>query len=1224
MQKYIDEKGHLKDILQLKKEIAIIDGNRNVEDLTNRARRYSDAAEAAKLLVNGKPLTDQQKKLIQEVKDEYFGANSWWAKAWYNDNDLVQWANKMAGSYGKQARREAAVNAATRFQDVVSDMTDAQLQTLQKVLREAKSKKKNVVISAYKELANVTLTQDDIDKLATYTGGIIDSRQAKARTKKVIEDERKAAQAQLDALTVSEANSKKGAELRKKILGYTKELEAFDVRSSAKSGVSAGESAEKIAGLQMEQAAKLRRAAIDIEFSTRQAELNAQEESTSKAVALIELDHDKRLEAIRREFEDLRSERIKEAKALWDADASKKGVNFYESEAYRKAASESLTDEQQKNFDARVHEANKLYVDELKKVMDAETQAMYDYLSQYGSIQQMKLAITKDYDKRIAKAQNEWQRKQLEKERDAAIEQITSENLLRQADLSNVFSQYGIVLAAPLEEALAQLKKYTETASFKTRSFQDQQGIYGTIANLESQLNGIGGVTFSEIGRNLYEYNNALVNYTTASEELAVAAQESIDAKEALNAAEELLAKATTDEARLAAQRARDEAQGRVNAAGTAYGTAQAKFDNAQNALAMAQSNASESLQRFQRSIENVGKVASALASGSMRQLWDAFGQKTQKRIVEFVSGSRSYNKAVELAAASLSKQGKGMDFFVDKIKGLASEIYNSGEKIEQSGVGDKISALFDKLFGDQSNKMGALGNDLSKIMTKVLNDSQEAGEDADSAVKKAGDAAIQAITKSSGSIWGLIVGLIFDLLDVLAEGIGGLIETILEKVGSAIEGILTNIGSGKFFEQLASGVSNLVGGVIKGIGNLFSGGAAFGGSNVDDMEEEIARLSQANEALAKSIDSLAKSISDKDNTNQQSEEAYKRALAAEKEWQENQRKAIDDRASEWSGSGHGFLGLGGKHSFNAYLNDKGSGWYGWRDFTRVMKENGYDKIIQSAGDIWNLSPEMMKLLRDYAPQAWAELLNTDGEANPEELIDDYIARAGAIDELTSALNEKLTGYTWDGFKSSYVDMLKNLDSTNQDFADNMEEMLTSAILNSLVNEAYKDRIQALYKMIADAASDESEGGSQFTQNELAAIRLANETLSDDLLQARQNLIDAGVLKQTGSGSSSLGSSIKGISEQTGDLLASYVNAGRADLSVIRATLTPSIEALVKGQEQSFTIANAQLQTQNQMLHQLEIISGHTAAIGEIRQFQQNIYDILHRVTPDGTAVKIK
>ena len=1167
IQKYIDEKGHLKDILALKKEIAIIDGNTSLEDLNRKTQRYRDTADITKRIINSgiQGLTPEEIALYNQVKQEYFDSNNWSAKAWYNENDLVAWANQMAGNYGKKAQRQAAENATKRFQDTITNMTDAQLKSLQETLQRAKDKKKNVLIRGYQDLQNVTLSQDDISNLITYTGGIVSARQGTVRDKAKIEEEKKAAQATLDALSIAEANGKKGVELRKKIAGYNKELEAYSASKSARSdskedaaNTKAGEGAERLTGEKMKQDLAAERARVDLLHSTRAAEIGAMEESTRKTLAQIELDRQRKLEAIKREYEDLRVTRIENAKKLWDADPNNKGNNFYNSDSYRNAASDSSYTEAEKNN--RIQKEREVvaeYIRGIREVNEAETKAMTDYLKNFGSVEQMKLAIRREYNAKIAREDDEWKKRSLAAERDKAIDNVTAESLIRNVDLANVFSQFGVLLATPLEETLKQLKKYTETDSFKARSFQDQKTVYDTITNIEGQLGSLGGVSFREIGQNLYEYNNALVAYRVASEELAKAAEESINAREAVNKAEQELAKATTDEAIAAAKRAKSQADSRLATANQNYTGYKNNYDNAQNRLVSSQAAATDSLRRFQNSIDRVGKVASAVASGSMRQLWDALGSKAQRNITQFISGTRSYNKALALATTSLSSQGKGMDFFVEKIQNLATEVYDSGEKISESGIGERITALFDQLFGEDSGKMKSLGDDVTKILDKVLNKSKDDGKSGAEAGKEAAKEITKALAGSGGSLWTMIIGLILDLLDVLSEGIGNLIDGLLVKVANAIDGILTEIGNGQFFVNIAHGVGNVISGIIRGVGNLFTGGWAFGGGNVDEMEEEIAELAKSNEALAKSIDSLAEVIKDQDSTNAQSEDAYRRALAAEKEWEANQRRAIDNRASEWSNGGHGFLGLGGEHSFNSYVNDRGSGWYGWSDFNRVLRQNGYNTSVQSAGDLWNLSPEMMKLLRDYAPAAWAELLNTDGESNPSELINEYIERAGKIDELTSALNEKLTGYSWDSFKGSYVDMLKDLDSTNEDFANNLEDMLTNAILNSLVNDVYKDRIKKLYKMIADAAGVDSEGGSTMTKGEVDAIRAYNEQLASDMRRDRDALISAGVIKNTGNGSSSktLSAGIKGISEETADLLAAYANSIRADVSVIRALL---------------------------------------------------------------------
>ena len=143
--------------------------------------------------------------------------------------------------------------------------------------------------------------------------------------------------------------------------------------------------------------------------------------------------------------------------------------------------------------------------------------------------------------------------------------------------------------------------------------------------------------------------------------------------------------------------------------------------------------------------------------------------------------------------------------------------------------------------------------------------------------------------------------------------------------------------------------------------------------------------------------------------------------------------------------------------------------------------------------------------------------------------------------------------------------------------------------------------------------------------------------------------MDAGILKEgkDSTESSSLGGSIKGITEQTGDLLASYINAIRADVSVIRQSMgniapsgglldltlpftvlttqiAPQIAFLVQQSAQGNILAQAQIEIQTRIYERVQVISEHTAALSRIEEHARNTYDILHRVTPDGTSVKIK
>lgn len=94
---------------------------------------------------------------------------------------------------------------------------------------------------------------------------------------------------------------------------------------------------------------------------------------------------------------------------------------------------------------------------------------------------------------------------------------------------------------------------------------------------------------------------------------------------------------------------------------------------------------------------------------------------------------------------------------------------------------------------------------------------------------------------------------------------------------------------------------------------------------------------------------------------------------------------------------------------------------------------------------------------------------------------------------------------------------------------------------------------------------------------------------------------------------SSASSSIKNITESTADLLASYINAIRADVSVNKATLMQLL-TIVQGQSEMPVIARAQLV-------QLEQIARNT---NKNANFAEDIYNLLHSLAPDGQGIKIK
>lgn len=481
-------------------------------------------------------------------------------------------------------------------------------------------------------------------------------------------------------------------------------------------------------------------------------------------------------------------------------------------------------------------------------------------------------------------------------------------------------------------------------------------------------------------------------------------------------------------------------------------------------------------------------------------------------------AAQEEYNRLVKEQEAAEQKVVEAQQKIHDEIVSL----YGQDIDLSKISVEGKLQ-LYNELGVDATTAAGQQLTEAFCLLETATIDLTKAEEDAKNGKKKSEDAKNLLNGGSIGDIFkkaqeaggGGAMGII-SIVNQNAQSMAEFVDKVGlagTDFGDAVHGFADGVsGFSNAIQSLASGdIFGAINGVLDGVAGF---GRSFisifaGNGNEEEMEKRIEELAKANEGLSSAIDSLAERIASSDTTNRESVDAYKQAFQAEQEWEANQRAAINARASEYANSGYGFLGLGGKHSFNYYM--AGNGWEGWKTLSQTLKEHG-ENVNVNKDNFWSLTPEQMKILRDFAPSEWAALMNGDGHRNPVDLVNQYIDRAGKLEEITSALNEKLTGYSWDGFRDSFGSLLTDMSSDVEDFADNMENVLSKAILNSLLTAKYKDRIDALYKMIADAAMDDN-----ITKEEADAIRNTNKQIAEDMLADRQMLQDLGIINSNGS-----------------------------------------------------------------------------------------------------------
>lgn len=376
----------------------------------------------------------------------------------------------------------------------------------------------------------------------------------------------------------------------------------------------------------------------------------------------------------------------------------------------------------------------------------------------------------------------------------------------------------------------------------------------------------------------------------------------------------------------------------------------------------------------------------------------------------------------------------------------------------------------------------------------------------------KVGDAISRmSETLSSAGVIGQIISAILSILDLLKDGIGPIISSLIDTIFNAITGILDNILSGDLFKQIG-------GSLVKGIGGLLNtvsfGGfnKLFGiGGNAREVQAAIDRLTDRNEKLQTSIEDLTDTIKASKGT--KSVEAYRDAYKYQKETNANYLQIAQEQA-RYSKSHHSWNYYWG--GFNQAQIDKLSGQIGRR----------WD------GNLWSLSPEEMKALRSNVDM-WTQIQNTGKGGyggRLTEKLDDYIDQAGKLEELTDQLYEGLTGISFDGMYSSFIDNLMNMKYGAKDAAEDISEYFMKAMLSNKIGELYSEKLKGWWEKFGKAMED-----NELTEAERNALMEEYMQYMDEALALRDNLAAATGYDKTEAGGTSQSAKAGGYTAMTYD-----------------------------------------------------------------------------------------
>lgn len=439
------------------------------------------------------------------------------------------------------------------------------------------------------------------------------------------------------------------------------------------------EEAEKLLKQQEQLSEQLAEELLSLHRQNQQDEINLMREGTEKKLKQIDLDYQKQIDAIRKQEEE-----------------------------WSKAGNGKLTDKQAQKISEAYTNAESMrdkdISDATEEQLKAEQQALNDYLKEYGTFQQQKLAIAQEYAEKIRKAQeengvNSAQVKLLEKQRDVAIQNKETEAIKANIDWVTVFGEFGSMFSDMIKPALDEAKKYVRTDKFKNSDQASQKSLIDAISQMEKSLGGTSGVNFKKLGEDVKAYQ--------------IAEQNRISAIGIETAALERLKKSQDDYTKAQKGGTESEKQAAANALETARQNADIASANVKTQTDIAnqaQRNVTDTATILKASMENLLGGLQQISSGGLYNAYSGI-IKTVNGFKDVIGKTSESLKEVPIVGWILSIIDVLKDGLSDLVGGLLDAVLNAVSGI----IGDVLSGdLFVTIGKSLRNGIGNILNAIS------------------------------------------------------------------------------------------------------------------------------------------------------------------------------------------------------------------------------------------------------------------------------------------------------------------------------------------------------------------------------------------------------------------------------------------------------------------------------------------------------------------------------
>lgn len=292
-----------------------------------------------------------------------------------------------------------------------------------------------------------------------------------------------------------------------------------------------------------------------------------------------------------------------------------------------------------------------------------------------------------------------------------------------------------------------------------------------------------------------------------------------------------------------------------------------------------------------------------------------------------------------------------------------------------------------------------------------------------------------------------------------------------------------------------------------------------------------------------------------------------------------------------------------------------------------ALRKEGFDKTknISALGAQYAAMVQQRDLLESAANS------EKNGKSGDAQRAADYEAQAAElneqINEFKSNVLKEIYGIDLTSFSNSLssalVDAFKNGQDAAEAFANSVNNLLDTIVKNVIAQAVIMPEVEKLMKQIEDTY-DLNDPDS--IDNVIDIISEWSDKIGTKIVENGEKIYKGvdnrtgGKLSANGS-SSSMSSSIKGLTEETGSLLASYINAIRADVSMSREMLKQVVEVAFP---QMNVLAEQQLKQLNAIVQQAKLIEANTRSNAEAARNIQSALNSVLTLGSGGKAVRIK